>query len=138
MAPAQAEGEARHERGDERYALDPGRVRERVRHRHRAAQRVPDQRGLGDAHRVEESVERAGEVPEPVRGARLGRAAEPRQIDGEHRGPGGQGVDRVPPRLRKAAEAVQEHDRGTAAGDYVVEGEPVDLAAPQGDVRHGR
>src|SRR5438128_1869156 len=70
-APAWPPAEAGYAAREQRQPLDARGVRERVGHRDPRAERVADERDLGDADRVEEGVERAREVRERVPGGRL-------------------------------------------------------------------
>src|SRR5262249_37049672 len=124
-------------RADEREPLNARGMHQRVRDGDGAAEGVADQRRGCEPEPVEEAAERAGEVRQAIARARLGRGAESGKVDGVDRRAPGQGADIVSPRLREAAEAVHEDDRGAATFDHIVEAEPVDLAATKLHFRHG-
>ena len=75
-----------------------------------AAQGVSDQRGLAETHRRHEAMHHAGEEPQVVRAARLGRAPVAWEVEREDLDAPGQRRDVVPPRLAEASEPVDEDD----------------------------
>src|SRR5439155_8413031 len=95
--------------------LDARRMRQGQRDADRAAERVPHERGPGDADRIHEAAQRRGQVPEAVASARLRGASEAGQIDRVYGGPCRERRDVVAPRLGEAAEPVDQDDGGTSA-----------------------
>src|SRR5438128_3300870 len=89
------------------------------------------------AEPVHEAPHRAGEVGEPIPRARLRRGAETRKVEGEDGGAAGERGDVVPPGLREPPQTVNEDDGRSATFDDIVQAEPVDLAAPKLQFRHG-
>ena len=134
--PRGAEREAGDDAADEREPVDARGMRQGVGDADPGAERVPDQGGLAEAERLEEAVQREGEVREAVVRAGLRRRSEAGQVEGVDRRLAREQRHVVPPRLGEAAQAVHEHDRRTASVHDVVETEPVDLAAAEPDLWH--
>jgi hypothetical protein len=121
MPPGQPPGEPRHHGAEQGQPVDTGGMGQRIRDRHRAAERMTHQRRLRHAEPFEKSVERAGEVREAVLGPRLARPPESRQIERVHGRARGERGDVVAPGGGESAQPVQKDDGGAAAFDEIVE-----------------